>query len=114
MNEIQDRKNNLLTVRISDDDLETLNDLIENTSKSKSDTITRALKFWTNLHKIMGVEEDENEEWGKVRKKHKVHVRVTDSDLEALNDSSERTGLSIGQIVRRAIREYHNSSKERY
>lgn len=114
MAETKGLKPKSITTRVSDDDLEMLNDLSESTNKTKSDTIIRAYKFWRNTVDISKLEADEEEEWGKVRKNNKVHARMSDADFESINSTSVATGLSVGQIVRRAIREYERSLRTRY
>lgn len=108
------KKSKSITARISDDDLETLNDLSDFTNKTRSDTILRAFKFWTNVADLSRVEEVDEEKWGKVRKNHRIHARMSENDLDLLNKCSQKTGLSIGQILRRALRAYNNSLKGHY
>ena len=114
MDELKTRKSKLLTARMSDSDLETLDDLSDYTNRTRSDTIIRAFKFWLNVADMAAIEEVDEERWGKVRKNHRVHARIVDSDMDLLNECSEKTGLSVGQILRRALREYNNSLKGRY
>ena len=113
-NEIEIRRSKLLTARMSDDDLKTLDDLSEHTDRTRSDTIIRAFKFWLNVADASSIGEVDEEKWGKIRKNNRIHARITDSDMELLNEYSEKTGLSVGQILRRSVREYHKSLKNRY
>ena len=107
-------KTKLITARITDDDLETLNDLSEYTNKTRSDTILRAFKFWMNVSDMSAIAEVDEEKWGKIRKNNRIHARITESDLVLLNNCSQKTGLSVGQILRRSIRDYKNSLKSHY
>lgn len=109
MSEKNERKINPITARLSKNDMAILDDLSEYTNKNKSDTITRAVKFWRNVVDISTVENDETEQWGKVPKNVRVNLRATDSDMDLFNECSEKTGLSVSQIIRKAIREYHNT-----
>ena len=109
MEEKRERKRNPITARISDDDLALLEDLSDYTNKNKSDTITRAVKFWRNVADCSKIEDDGTEKWGAVAKNVRVNLRVTDSDKQLFDECGEETGLSVSQIVRKAIREYHNS-----
>lgn len=113
-NEIDTRKSKLITARMSDDDIESLDDLSEYTNRTRSDTLVRAFKFWLNVADLTTIAEVDEEKWGKVRKNNRIHARVVDSDMELLNDCSEKTGLSVGQILRRSVREYHKSLKSHY
>ena len=108
---MNERKNHLITARISTDDLELLADLCELINKNKSDTITRAIKFWRNVVDISAVSLDDPEIWGKMPKNIRVHLRTSDSDMKMFNECMEKTGLSISQIVRKAIKAYHGSVK---
>lgn len=110
MDEKKERKVNPITARISSDDLDILDDLVDRTNKNKSDTITRAVKFWRNVVDISAIDSKEDEEqWGKVPKNVRVNLRTTDSDMKMFNECVDNTGLSVSQIVRKAIREYHKS-----
>lgn len=114
MNDTKKYKSKSITARISDDELESLNALSEYTNKTVSDTILRAFKFWMNVADISSIEEVDEEKWGKIRKNNRIHARMTESDLDLLNNCSRKTGLSVGQILRRSIREYQNSLKGHY
>lgn len=109
MKENKERKCNPITARISEADLEILEDLSDYTNKNKSDTITRAVKFWKNVADPSTIGTDDSEKWGKTPKNIRVNLRVTDSDMHLFEECGEATGLSVSQIVRKAIREYHNS-----
>ena len=109
MNKTKERKNNPITARISEDDLAILDDLSDYTNKSKSDTITRAVKFWRNVADVSETEDDGIEKWGAVSKNIRVNLRVTDSDMRLFDECSEQTGLSVSKIIRKALREYNNS-----
>lgn len=114
MNDNEGRKSKSITTRVSDEDLETLVMMSDSTNKTKSDTIIRAYKFWRSTVDISKLGKDDEEEWGKVRKTNKIHARMTDDVFESMDSTSKKTGLSIGQIIRRSIREYNHSLKGRY
>lgn len=109
MEENRERKKNAITARITEDDLGFLDDLSDYTNKNKSDTITRAVKFWRNVADMTKIGGDEHEKWGEVGKNVRVNLRVTDSDKHLFDECSAETGLSTSQIIRKALREYHNS-----
>lgn len=107
MRENTERKSNLITVRLSDNDMETVSSLSERTNRSTSDTILRACKFGMNIGDIF--KDDENEQWGKSRKHQQIHMRITDSDKELFDKYSQKLGKPISQIVRASIRAYGRS-----
>lgn len=110
MKENKERKSNAITARISEEDLEILEDLSDYTNKNKSDTVTRAVKFWRNIADISEVQGDDcTEKWGEVPKNIRVNLRATDADMKLFNKCRVETGLSTSQIIRKAIREYHKS-----
>jgi uncharacterized protein (DUF1778 family) len=109
MEENKERKSNAITARITDDDLGILDDLSDYTNKNKSDTITRAVKFWRNVVDTTKITAEDTEKWGEVTKNVRVNLRVTDSDKHLFDECSAETGLSTSQIIRKALREYHNS-----
>ena len=110
-NEKRERKSSAITARLSDDDIIILNELSESTNKTVSDTILRAVKFLVNAVDISKIEEDESEQWGKVRKNNRVHLRLTDSDMELFDTYSSKYGKSIPKLIRIAIREYFRTLK---
>lgn len=105
----KERKSHPITARISEDDLMILDDLSDYTNKSKSDTITRAVKFWRNVADISESGDDGLEKWGEVPKNVRVNLRVTDSDMRLFDECIEQTELSVSKIIRKALREYNNS-----
>ena len=107
MKEPSERKRNLITVRLSDSDMETVNYMSERTNRSTSDTVLRACKFGFNVKDIFD-EEDENEKWG-VSRKQQIHLRITDSDKKLFDNYSAEVGKPISQIVRASIRAYSRS-----
>lgn len=107
MRDNRERKSNLITVRIDDDDRELLDYLSDHTGRSMSDTIVRACRFYSSSG---GFDMDISDNVRKrVRKNVYVHMRVTDSDLGFLNDVCSRLDISISQLVRHAIRGYYTS-----
>ena len=108
MNKNRERKSNLITIRLSDVDMETVEYLSDRTNKSKSDTILRACKFGLYAGDIFN-NESENEQWGKVRKQKLIHLRMTDSDKNLFETHGRELGKTISQIVRASIRAYNRS-----
>jgi predicted DNA-binding protein len=109
MEENRERKNNLVTVRLSSDDMEVINDLSERTNRSVSDTILRACKFGLNVGDIFN-DTDNNEQWGNLGRQQ-VHLRMTDSDKNMFDSRSRELGKSMSQFVRASIRAYCNSMR---
>lgn len=108
MKENKERKSNLITVRLTDNDMDTVNYLSERTNRSVSDTILRACKFGINVGDIFD-ERDENDQWGKSRKQQQIHLRITDTDKNMFDSYKRDAGKSMSQIVRASIRAYNNS-----
>lgn len=108
MNE-REKKNSLLTVRITDDEKNTLDYLSDCLGKSKSDAITRACKFFLNSDE--DVEDDEKK---KVRKNHQVHLRMTDSDLKEVYGRAQESGVTTSQIIRKSIRKFERFIRSGY
>ena len=106
MGEKKARKSSMITARLSDDDMETLYYLSERIDKPVSDTALRAFKCWMNVGDVHDNSDDDLEQWGKVRKNNRIHIRVTDSEMETINAHTERVGVPISQAVRRAIRAF--------
>lgn len=107
MGETRERKSNLVTVRMDDAEKETLEYLSDRMDRSRSDTIIRACKFFSS------VGGDHVEDSGitreRVRRGNYIHVRVTDSDMEILNNGSRETNRSVSDYVRGAIKAYYGS-----
>lgn len=107
MEENRERKKNLITVRMDDDEKETLEYLSDRMDRSKSDTIIRACKFFSSI----GGDRTEGAGYARerVRRGNYIHVRVTDSDMEVLNNGSREVNGSISEYVRGAIKAYYGS-----
>lgn len=108
MRDDRERKSNLITVRLSDNDMDTVNYLSERTNRSVSDTILRACKFGINVGDIFD-ESDSDEQWGKSRKQQQIHLRITNTDKNMFDNYKRDVGKSMSQIVRASIRAYNNS-----
>lgn len=110
---MNERKNNLITVRLSSDDMSVVTDLSERTNRTVSDTILRACKFGLNVGGIFD-DTNENEQWGKAGKKQQVHLRISDSDKDTFDKRTCELGKSMSQFVRASIRAYHKSMNNYY
>lgn len=107
MEENRERKKNLITVRMDDVEKETLEYLSDHMDRSRSDTIIRACKFFSSVGGDRA--EDSGITREKVRRGNYVHVRVTDSDMEILNNGSREVNRSVSEYVRGAIKAYYGS-----
>ena len=100
MTDKKERKSNLITVRITDDEMSTLDYLSDCLGKNKSDVIVRACKFFLSSND--GIEEDAVKE--KVRKNNQVHLRMTESDMKDLNEYGREAGVTTSQTIRNSIK----------
>ena len=111
--EKKERKNNLITVRIADEDMATVEYLSDCTNQSKSEVIIRACKYYLNMREA-SIGEIHNRGFERVHKRSQVHLRVTDSDMELLNKRGRENGLSLAELVRAGIREYDRFQRKHY
>lgn len=105
---MEERKKNLVTIRMDERDRETLEYLSDRMDRSKTDTIMRACKFFSSTG-YKGSNEDIGHE--KARKSHYVHMRVTDSDKIFLDEQCRETHKTVSQFVRKSIKAYYKSMK---
>ena len=105
---MEERKNNLVTIRMNDEDKETLEYLSERMDRSKTDTIMRACKFFSSAG-CGDVGDGEVRE--KKRKNNYVHMRVTDSDKYFLDERCRNSNENVSQFVRKSLKAYYNSLK---
>jgi uncharacterized protein (DUF1778 family) len=111
----KERKRNLLTVRLTDEDANTLEYLEEHLGSSRTDTLIRACRFFLNVgDSYIDGEEKDKYGRGKERKNRQIHVRVTDSDMALIDARREQFGESVSQIFRKAIKTYDNFKKSYY
>lgn len=121
----KERKSNLLTIRLTDEEGSTLDYLSDCMDSSVTATLTKACRFFLNLSEcgvnmgggLGGVVGDGREGSGTDEKKKKtrvVHVRMVDSDMDRLNTRRERCGESISDIFRQSIRAYDDFKKGSY
>lgn len=105
---MEERKKNLVTIRMDEHDKETLEYLSEHLDRSKTDTIIRACKFFSgaeySVDESSGVSE-------KGRKSHYVHMRLTDSDKIFLDQKCHEENKSVSKFVRESIKAYYKSMK---
>ena len=114
MEEKKERKTNLLTIRVTEDDAASLEYLSDYLGKSKSDTVMRACKFLLSL----GDTSDGIEQGGygreKERKTRQIHVRVTGTDLDRICTYGGEDGPSVSNIIRSAIKKYCSYVRTHY
>lgn len=110
----KERKDCLITIRMTDNDVDIVNYLSEYMGKSISDTISRACKFYLNaddsyedIDKFSDVKEEE-------RKNRRIHLRMSSSDVNILTEKGDKRGDTISQTIRKAIKMYHRVRKKSY
>ncbi len=106
MDNEKQKKDTLLTIRMNHDELNELDYLSDYSGKTRSDTLTRAYKFFINSGASNKTIEDEGRGLGEERKKHKVHFRVTRDDADILGEMANKCGVKVSRIVREAFKEY--------
>ena len=104
-------KNNLLTIRLTDEESSYLEYLSGSMDRSKTDVITRACKFLMNAD-VPHAEENDDE--NKKLKTVRVHLRMADSDVEDLKVRGRETGETVSELIRRAIRAFAEMSNTYY
>lgn len=99
----KERKNNLLTVRLTGDETDALEYLTDHMGKNKSDVISRACKFLlnTDAETSSGVSGSGTDEEKKMVMR--VHVRMADTDVERIRVRGSKTGDTVSQFIRQAI-----------
>lgn len=113
----KERKRNLLTVRLTDDENTTLDYLCDYMDKSKSDIMLRACQYFINIGGSdvgRGLGGDLGGDLGdsregkatdeKAKLEHRVHVRMTDSDMERVQIHSRKTGITVSKLIRESIK----------
>lgn len=105
---MEERKNNLVTIRMDDESKETLDYLSERMGRSMTDTIMRACKFFSSSGYSGSESADVRE---KKRKNRYVHMRVTDSDKDFLDERCRDGNETVSQFVRKSLKAYYNSLK---
>lgn len=104
---MDERKSNLITIRLDDSDKETLDYLSERMDRSMTDTIMRACKFFSGSGCGVSMRDNLKE---KTRKNNYVHMRVTDSDKNFLDNCCHESNESISKYVRKSIKAYYEST----
>lgn len=110
MGEKRERKGTLLTIRVTDEEAQSLDYLSDCLGKTKSEAIMRACMFFLSLNH--GISDDEKK--GKERKTKQIHLRVTDADMDKLTNKSDEINATISQIVRKSIKEFDRSVRNHY
>lgn len=98
----KERKSNLLTVRLTSEELNDLDLLSDRMDKNRSDTMVRACKLLLNMGDQHVIDKDGEDM--KKRKIHRVHLRMTDADVEQLKLRSDAIGVTISVVIREAIK----------
>jgi predicted DNA-binding protein len=106
MSNDKQKKDTLLTIRMSREELDALDYISDYSGKTRSDTLTRAYKFFLNSGSGERTIEEEARGLGEERKNHKVHFRVPSNDADELGDVAEKYGVKVSRIVREAFKEY--------
>ena len=125
---MKERKSNLLTIRITDDEKESLDYLCDSIGKSKSDAITRACMYFLNTRPddmegylednigggvgsgVGGSGTDEKRSLRTVR----VHARMSDSIAEGLKNRGLESGEGLSRTVRKAIKAFASVNGRHY
>lgn len=117
----KERKSNLLTIRLTDEDGDTLDYLSDHMDSSVTATLTKACRFFLNLSECgvnmgggLGSDLNGSGTDEKKRKTRVVHVRMMDSDMDRLNTRRDRHGETISDIFRQAIKAYDDFKKGSY
>ena len=110
MTDKRERKSSLITVRITDDEMNALDNLSDCLGKTKSDIVVRACKFF--LSSRDGAREEVIQE--KVRKNNQVHLRMTESDMNELNEYGRENGATTSQTIRRSIKHFERFMGSHY
>ena len=107
---MKERKTNLLTIRITDDEKDSLDYLCDYLGRSKSDAMLRACKFFVNTDEVI----TESEKKDRTRKTSQVHLRISDSDAKEVYGRGEELGATTSQLVRKSIRYFEHYIKDRF
>lgn len=110
----KERKSNLLTIRVTDEDSSIIDYMSDNLGKSRSDAVSRACKYFLNIDEDRSRDNFNEERNRKEKKTKQLHLRMTDSDLNALTKLSDDIGVNISQVIRKAIKKYASVTKGRY
>lgn len=110
-NNKKERKSILVTVRVTDKEMQTAEQLSDALGRTKSDAIMRAWKFFVNSNGNVADEDDVKE---RVRKNHQVHLRMSGSDMNDLANHGEKIGATTSQIIRKSIVEFERFMRNRY
>ena len=135
-----ERKSELLTLRLTDEEVETLESLSDRTGKSKSDVISRACMFFLhsqvndiyddlgrslygrggeNLGRdlgggLYGSRSGSGTDERRTRMTVRVHARLPESMVNQLRNRGMETGESLSHVVRRAINAFASANIIRY
>lgn len=106
----KERKSNLFTIRITDDEMNSLECLCDNMGRTKSDVISRACKFFLNTGEIITEEEKKD----KTRKNYQVHLRMNDSEAKVVYGRGDELGATPSQIIRKSIKYFERFMRNGY
>lgn len=102
MEEKKEKKNNLITIRITDEERETVEYLTDQLGKTISETLLKAVRFFLNTGEGNVTDEKKDREV----KRHNVHVRMSDNDMSRLVSRSDELSIPISQLIRDSIMYY--------
>lgn len=106
MNKKTERKSNLLTVRLTDEEFGALENLSGHLEKNKSDVMLRACKYFLNTGDALVVDDRDGSGVDKKKTTCQVHLRVGEADMDALRSRSEETGHTVSKLVRESIKAF--------
>lgn len=106
----KEKKGNLLTIRITEDEMGALDRMCDSMNKTKSDVITRACKFFLNTGEV--ITEDEKKD--KTRKSCQVHLRLSDSDAQVVYGRGAEIDATVSQIIRKSIKTFERFNRNDY
>ena len=139
-----ERKSELLTLRLTDEEVETLESLSDRTGKSKSDVISRACMFFLHSQvndiyedlgrslygreggnlggslgrgrggSLYGGRSGDGTDERRTRMTVRVHARLPESMVNRLRNRGMETGESLSHVVRRAINTFASANIIRY
>lgn len=109
----KERKNNLVTVRLTGEELNTLDCLSDRLDRNRSDIMLRACKFLLAIGDVGGGNRGDSSDKDE-RRPHRVHVRMSEKDMDGLKKRSEETGDTISELIRKAINALADQSSGAY
>lgn len=107
----RESKRNLVTVRLTDAESDSLDYLAINHDRTKSDVILRACKLYLTMGESCEAGMDDEK---KTKKPVRVHVRMSDADMDDIREHGNKTGETISEVIRRAVKAFCDMSRTHY